>query len=237
MEKFLITKRSGNTKTGPILLTTSPRKTCPSICPFRKGSGNGACYAEHGMLGGFIWTKLDRLKTGGSFQNGNIKIRSKTELLKTIRELPEGTLWRHNQAGDLPTSDQTTINGRALQPLVNANRGRCGFTYTHFDVLKNRTNRRIVREANQAGFTINLSANTLSHADKLFDLNCAPVTVVVPATQTSNTVTPKGRTVIICPAVTTKGITCKTCGICAKQREAIIAFPAHGGKKELITAS
>lgn len=236
MEKFLITKRSGNKKTGPILVTTSPRKTCPTICPFRKDSGNGACYAEHGMLGGFIWTKLDRIRPGGSFQNGNIKIHGKATLLKSIRELPEGTVWRHNQAGDLPTTDKETIDETALKPLIKANRGRCGFTYTHFDVIKNKTNRRIVSEANRAGFTVNLSADTLDHADKLYDLKCAPVTVVVPATQLTNTVTPKGRTVIICPAVTTKGMNCKRCELCTKQRSTIVAFPALGAKKGQIVS-
>jgi len=237
MEKFLITKRSGNKKTGPMLLTTSPRKTCPTICPFRKDSGNGACYAEHGMLGGFIWTKLDRLQPGGSFQNGNIKIHNKATLLKTIRELPEGTVWRHNQAGDLPTVDQETIDEAALKPLVLANRGKRGFTYTHFDVVKNKTNRRIVKAANKAGFIINLSANSLDHADELYDLKCAPVTVVVPATQMTNTTTPKGRAVIICPAITTAGMNCKDCQICAKQRNAIVAFPALGAKKGQISSS
>jgi len=145
MEKFLVTKRSGNPKTGSMMVTTSPRKTCPKVCPFRKDMGNGACYAEQGMLGGFLWTKLDQLPLGGSFQKGQIKIRSKAELLKSIRALPEGTVWRHNQAGDFPTTDQKTINETAVRSLVNANRGRRGLTYTHFDVIKNRTNRQMMR--------------------------------------------------------------------------------------------
>jgi hypothetical protein len=37
MNTFLITFKSGNRKTGPILVTTSPRATCcPIACPLRE---------------------------------------------------------------------------------------------------------------------------------------------------------------------------------------------------------
>ena len=55
MDKYLITFTSSNPITGPMLVTTSPRATCPSICPLR----GSACYAERGYLGGFIWKGLD----------------------------------------------------------------------------------------------------------------------------------------------------------------------------------
>jgi hypothetical protein len=77
MDKFLITRKSNNPITGPIMVTTSPRATCPIACPLRKDANTptaGLCYAEHGALGGFIWTLLDRTPAGGSFQNGNIKV-------------------------------------------------------------------------------------------------------------------------------------------------------------------
>lgn len=115
---------------------------------------------------------------------------------------------------------------------MNANKGRRGYTYTHFDVLKNVENREAIREANANGFTINLSADTLDEAGQLADTRCGPVTVVVPATQTANTVTPKGRKVVVCPARTNESINCANCGICAvAHRKAIIAFPALGPAK------
>jgi hypothetical protein len=234
MEKFIITRKSGNPITGPILVTTSPRATCPTVCPLRKDSGNGACYAEHGMLGGFIWSKLDRLSPHQTFKQGQIKIHTKAELVQTVRQLPPGTLWRHNQAGDLPTDDGVTINTPLLQELVEANRGRKGFTYTHFDILTNLINRRAVHSANQEGFTVNLSANSIEHADQLADLDVAPVTVVVPHDQMENFKTPKGRSVIICPARKNKSINCLSCQICAKERKAIVAFPALGRGKNAV---
>jgi hypothetical protein len=235
LEKFIITRRSGNPITGPILVTTSPRRTCPTVCPLRKDSGNGACYAEHGMLGGFIWGKLDRLEPGSAFKQGQIRIHSKQDLLRIISSLPPGTLWRHNQAGDLPTNDGETIDWLKLSELIQANQGRSGFTYTHFDILKNAENRRVVKYANEHGFTVNLSANSLDHADALYDLGVAPVTVVVPENQKTTTYTKKGRKVIICPARVSKGMNCSTCRICAKQRKAIVAFPAIGaGRKAVV---
>ncbi len=240
MSKFLITKRSQNRVTGPIMVTTSPRKTCPSACPFRKTSDSdqaGLCYAEHGMLGGFLWTKLDDLLVGGSFQNGAIKVHSLEELCNSIRSLPKGTIWRHNQAGDLPTKDGETIDVAELDCLVAANDNKQGFTYTHFDVINNENNCEAVKSANDNGFTINLSANDLEHADQLSETNAGPVTVVVPASQTMNTLTPNGVKVVVCPARVRENVTCATCRLCARQRDFVIGFPALGRNQHKLKAA
>ncbi len=238
MDKFLITRRSANPITGPIMVTTSPRSTCPLACPFAKGSGTplaGLCYAEHGALGGFIWTLLDRTPVGGTFQNGNIRIYGFDELLYFVRALPPGSLWRHNVAGDLISNNKTTIDRAALDALVDANRGRRGFTFTHFDVLTNLVNRQAIADANRNGFTVSLSANTLAQADALADLRIAPVTVILPAGATENVRTPQGRTTVICPINTHPGTTCASCGLCSRQRSTIVGFPASGGLKHKVT--
>lgn len=230
MDKYLITHKSGNRITGPIMITTSPRSSCPLACPLRKGGSSpeaGVCYAEHGHLGHYIWTGLDNTPAGRKI-SGRIRVHSFDDLLAAIRNQPKGALWRHNQAGDLPSDDQLTIDRTRLRRITAANRGRRGFTYTHFDVVTNRENREAVREANQNGFTINLSADTLAEADQLAKTECAPVTVVVPSAVEENTTTPEGRKVIICPARTHENVTCSNCGLCARQRQAIIAFPALG---------
>src|SRR5262249_50545016 len=152
------------------------------------------------------------------------------ELLYAIRSQQPGSLWRHNVAGDLPSNNRTTIDRVALSAIVDANKGRRGFTFTHYDVLTNLANRQAIEEANKNGFTINLSGNSLEHADQLADLRIAPVTVILPAGSKRNTATPKGRTVVICPT-STHGVTCADCGLCARQRSTIIGFPASGGQK------
>ncbi len=236
MDKYLITQRTANPITGPIMVTTSPRFSCPLSCAFRKHGPSpmaGVCYAEHGALGGYVWTLLDRSPAGRSIMNG-VRIYDFSELLYAIRSQPPGALWRHNIAGDLPSNNRVTIDRTALQAIVAANTGRRGFTFTHFDVLTNLANRQAIQEANANGFTINLSGNSLEHADKLADLRIAPVTVILPAGTDQNTTTPKGRTVVICPT-STHGVTCADCGLCARSsRSTIVGFPASGGSKHRI---
>jgi hypothetical protein len=82
-------------------------------------------------------------------------------------------LWRHNQAGDLPHKGGT-IDQTLVPRLVKANSGRRGFTYTHHNVAQHKANRELVAWAVGQGFTINLSGNTLAHADQLADLGVAP---------------------------------------------------------------
>jgi len=219
------------------MVTTSPRETCPSECPFK----GGACYAEGGPLR-YIWSALDRGNAGETVANGKaqLQVHSLQGLLDAIGR-QAGKLWRMNQAGDLPGVG-SSIQGDALRMVVRANRmaGARGFTYTHKPVLGNdavsRRNREAVAYANRDGFTINLSGNNLEHADQLADLEIGPVVTVLPADATENTVTPKGRRVVICPATVRDHVSCATCGLCARQREAIVGFPAHGASKRKASA-
>ena len=73
-----------------------------------------------------------------------------------------------------------------------------------------------------------MSGNNLAHADELAALDIAPVVVVLPYGTTSNTRTPAGRKVVVCPATQRDTVTCKSCMLCARQRDFIIGFPAHG---------
>ena len=96
-----------------------------------------------------------------------------------------------------------------------------------------------IREANAEGLTVNLSGNSLADADTLAETGAGPVVCVLPASQTTNTRTPAGRKVVICPATQRDDVSCATCGLCAVSRlangqaRAIVGFPAHGpGKKK-----
>jgi hypothetical protein len=157
-------------------------------------------------------------------------------LAKQIRAFPRGQVWRHNQAGDLPGIGDN-IDSSGLKKIVDANKGRRGFTYTHkpCDGDSNQTtgNRAAVRFANREGFTVNLSANNLSHADKLVDLQAGPVVAIVPQ-ETGNTFfTPQGRKGVVCPAQQRDDITCANCQLCSRAlRSVIIGFRAHGTSKK-----
>ena len=238
-DKFLITEKAYNRKTGPMMVTTSPRKTCPRACPLKKDAKSksaGACYAEHGFIGGYLWTTLDRLPAGATFQKGRIRVQTFAELLAAIRRVPKGQVWRHNQAGDLPTTNEVDICQHRLRKIVLANRGRRGFTFTHYDVVQNLHNRHLVGEANRLGFTVNLSANNLEHADQLLRTKCGPVTVVLPEDTKGNTHTPEGHKVVLCPAETRQNVTCLKCQLCTRSnRNFVVGFPAHGRGKGKIS--
>lgn len=216
MEKLYVslTLESRNAKTGKIPVSTTTALTCPLSCPFNTAN-EGGCYASGGPLR-IQWGKVTDGKAGMGW----------TAFCEAVSKLPEDQLWRHNQAGDLP-GNRVKINRPALERLVKANRGKRGFTYTHYS-MHDAGNRDAVAYANANGFTVNLSGNNLKHADELADLGIAPVVVVLPASQTENTTTPKGRKVVVCPATIRDDVNCKTCGLCARLRDAIIGFPAHG---------
>ncbi len=222
------TRISRNVKTGPIPVTTTSEESCPHACPLK---GNG-CYAEGGPTA-IVWRKVTQRKMGMAWDAA----------MAEISKLPKGTLWRHNQAGDLPGIGDE-IDGDMLEHLVKANRGKRGFTYTHKPVISKHASDNVaylnadaVAYANDHGFTVNLSANDLRHADELAGLEIGPVVVVLPADQTAATVTPQGRKVAICPATISDNVTCATCGLCALTgRKAIIGFPAHGASKRKASA-
>lgn len=240
VDKYLIAPRSYNKKLGPIMVTTSARSSCPHHCPLSRnafGSLAGTCYAEGGFIGAYMWANLDRVPLGGTFKKGQIRVWSFEELLRAVRNLSEGAIWRHNQAGDLASTDRITIDREKLRKLTDANTGRRGFTFTHYPVVNNPENGAAIREANENGFAVSLSANSLSHADELADCDVAPVVTILPPDEHGNTTTPKGRKVVICPAVTHRHVTCATCGICTRKRKAIIGFPMIGAQRHQALAA
>jgi len=212
-----LTLKSRNKKVGKVPVSTTERKSCPTACPFNNGNG---CYASLGPLALF-WDKVDSGQAGTDWN----------DFCGQIEALPDGQFWRHNQAGDLP-GDGAKIDAAALSQLVASNKDKRGFTYTHYNP-KTGDNRHILKQANNSGFTINLSGNNLKHADELVDLNVGPVVAVLPADHAKKkTTTPKGRPVITCPATYKDNVSCASCQLCQRRdRKTIVGFPAHGAAK------
>jgi len=204
--------QSDNAKTGRIGVSTSPSYTCPPSCGMYD-----TCYAKHGPLS-LHWNAVSIGERGDWWPS----------FLKRIKDLPPNEPWRHNQAGDLPGYGDK-IDQDMLSELVDANSGKRGWTYTHKPLTND--NAWAISCANVNGFTINLSADTMSEADDMADCNCGPVVVVVPRGTPSTSYTPKGRKVVLCPAQYRKGVTCESCLLCQKSnRSVIVGFVAHGTK-------
>ena len=212
------TLRSANVKTGAIPTSVTSANSCPPSCPFM-GSG---CYAESGPLA-IHWRKTSNGERGMDWLS----------FCKQVENLPSGQLWRHDVAGDLPseTEDRELISPSYLGYLVAANIGKRGFTYTH--KTQREANFSWIKAANDHGFCINLSANSLAEADSLAARKVAPVVTILPIDSPKKTFTPEGRAVITCPATYRDDVSCLTCQLCAiSNREVIIGFPAHGTSKK-----
>ena len=224
---MFLKKASTNIKTGPIPVSTSPRESCPDSCLLK----NNGCYAENFPMS-VHWDKVSRGERGVSW----------SDFLDSIRRLPRNQIWRHDQAGDLAGKHEC-INRHKLYELVKANKGRRGFTYTHYPVFQEdirpldlytvREGRRIanfnracIKWANENGFTINLSGNNPTHAKKLQALNIGPVVSVVEMDYETDS------DIVICPAVHGEYVSCATCQLCQKDHKKIIGFPVHGSRKK-----
>jgi len=205
-----LTLKSSNVKTGPIPVSTSSSATCSPTCPFI----NSGCYAASGPLA-IHWSKVTSGTRGMDWQS----------FLSAIYSLPVGQLWRHNQAGDLPGIG-SKIDSKQLSELVKANKGRRGFTYTHKPLSA--TNLKAIAKANDKGFVVNISANSVAHADSLVQ-HGLPIAAVVPQSSPDRFVSPGGNRVVICPAQRIENMNCDKCRLCAKgDRSIIIGFRPHG---------
>ena len=204
-------------------VTTSDQSSCPTTCPHHTANGGG-CYAASGPLS-WHWKKVSQGKRGGSW----------SDLTNFVSGLEAGTMYRHNQSGDFfyDTDDQgrELINLAMLKELVDANKssGAKGYTYTHHK-LDYIHNLEAVKYANNNGFTVNASCETMSQADDAIAAG-VPAVCVVDNSKDVPKVTPAGHRVVVCPAQRFDSVDCKSCGLCAKNldsRSCVVAFLAHG---------
>ena len=209
--------KSTNAKTGPMPVSMTDAASCPEACTFK----NAGCYAERLPWLRHHWSRVpDR---GLSWR----------QFCAHVIVLPHGQVWRYGEAGDLPGRGDA-LDVPALEMLVRANKGKRGHTFTH-KPLRTLAERDAVHAANARGFTINLSADSLTSADELAELNVAPVAVVLPEDAPRGLTTPAGRKVVLCP-YDTHLLPCSDCQLCTHPaRKAIIGFRAHGQGKKVVS--
>jgi len=210
LPRVLVVARSGNRKLGRIPTTITSAETCPDACSLK---GNG-CSSEFHVLG-HHWSKApERGLEWDAF-------------LDWVRELPDGQLWRHNEAGDLP-GENNRLDVAGVGALAGAAKRTRGFTYTHKE-LRSEAARCVIADANMAGFTVNLSADDPRQADQRAALGVGPVASIVPFGTRTGDRTPGGRRIVICPAQTEAHLTCAACQLCASPyRLGIVGFFPHG---------
>ena len=215
---YLLSKDSGAVKTEGCATTYSPKESCPPSCGLYRDNG---CYAELGFVG-HHWHRLTKGFTGKPWE----------QHLADVMNLKRKRI-RLNVAGDLPGAGDV-IDHERLMHLTEAavSNGKQAWTYTHKPPTP--ANLAAIEAATKRGLTINLSADHLWDADRLADEGY-PVVVTIPEEMKLPVKTPGGRHVVICPAqVKPDKISCGNCGgenkraLCAKPRDFIIGFIAHG---------
>ena len=169
------------------------------------------------------------------------------EYCDQISMLPDNLIYRPMVGGDLPGIAGLISKPHMLR-LIAANKNRRGkgckkpIGYTHAPVTVSDApfgpdNAAIIKHANAEGFTINLSADTVGAADRLVDLQIGPVVCVLPKGTRRKTYTPKGRSIVVCPAILAGKlgtITCNDCQMCSRvDRPYLIGFPAHGLREKI----
>src|SRR5271165_4743244 len=244
---------SQNAKTGPIPASIVERASCWPGCALYE---NG-CYAETGALA-IHWDRVSRGLAGASWSEFCAQVAA-LRPGRLWRYAQAGDL-----PGDGPEVDGTLLGELVA---ANTGKSVIAFTHKPVlgdDDPVAVANRRLISAATKAGFMVNLSADNTAHADRLAELGIAPVVTVLARAYARRAVrhrfkrrrdewaesvgewrdrtasllryTPAGRRIAVCPA-TYSDATCKTCGACARVRDAVIGFPAHGAWRRVEAAT
>ena len=220
-------------KVGDMPTSYSPRQTCPASCTLK----NNGCYGDNFPIR-LHWNRYSEDKK----DNWQDFVKS----VSYFRKHNSNGMWRHNIVGDL-VAKKNKIDAKKLKQLVKANKGGKVICYTHHHTITSGSktnslggrlsehNLNLIRYANNKGFTINLSADTLEQADILSDTKI-PTTVVLPYTKKqfeksgaklSAIKTLLGKKITVCPEQT-QGIKCLDCGLCShNKRKTIVGFFKH----------
>lgn len=201
-----LTKVSSNKQTGPIPVSTSPKGSCNPNCPL-----SDECYAKKSYLN-VHWSMVTRGERGTDYPT----------FTNSIRKLPYGQLWRHNQAGDMHKDVQY------VDQLIAANRGRRGYTYTSWTYSDE-----LFIRAKREGFTINKSCYSASSAAFAVSWGIPAVFSGAPVEYRDVTAwTEFGVRFVVCPtkrnSPAAKKVQCATCQLChTRPDNVVIVFPLH----------
>lgn len=220
---FHLSAKSANTKTGAMAVSTSSKTTCSPSCPFLPDNGGG-CYAQSGPLN-LHWLKVSAGERGTNFAT----------FLDKLKELPKGSAFRHNQAGDL-FHNGGRISETFIKKLTRAVSHLRAYTYTHHSLLLG-SNLSLLKYANRNGLTVNVSCETERQADDTIAAGLPAVLVVDAAESRTSWHTESGNVVLVCPAQRIEDKTCADCMLCHKRgKKVVIGFLAHGNAKKKVSA-
>jgi hypothetical protein len=207
----LVVARSKNPKLsadGSAAATYRTQGSCPTTCSFYPVQS--ACYAD--TFRGF----------GHAVKHGAVD-PTYADVRTLARTLPHGGIVRWNVSGDYLSADGTPDMAYidATNHVARTRPDVTHIAYTHAW--------RILRP-DMFAYTVNASADS---AEEALEARAAgwPVAAAVPQATLDNLTTAGRQTVplVQCPQ-TREGspMTCQTCKLCARPRNAIVGFPVHG---------
>lgn len=214
--------QSKNPKTGNISQTYTSDITCPVRCPFRKKiNGKETCYCKGGYCG-IHWRAVSKYG------------KTPDKLKEVIEESAHTAVIRHNIGGDMATPGTSDIDVRLLNDLIAAFKNVKAYTYTHCEASER--NFELAKKAEkEANFIINFSTEKIEDAKKVMEHGLNAVIAV--NTMENDVAVVDGIKIVKCPNSAGKldkngdKMQCKMCGICwRKNRDFVVAFPAHGTK-------
>ena len=190
--------------------------SCPD-CPLKD-----ECFAKGGRTR-IHWDRLD--KTGIDFD----------QLTGFIQSMRRGSPLRFNVMGDFEHVNGL-IDTSKLNRLTEifTRRALEVIAYTHHDI---KVNLGVLKSVFDAGFKINISCESLAQARYVLDQGLNAV-ITLPIGSIKKVLKIDDVIIVRCPAEYNSKIQCVNCMLCAKDRtekRVVVAFTAHGVKKNSLS--
>lgn len=201
-----------NRKTGPIPVTTRPMNTCPTDCPFLPtNTEGGGCYGT-----GILFGQASQLASDTTVEQATAKLdRRMWRGARYLRDRVLGDVL--NTRGRLDRGYITSVSQVARNVDV------VPFGYTH--AWRNFTGDDVAFMRDQ-GYVMNASTETLDDVEQAVGLG---LDVAIVNDDLPDGTMIAGKRLVTCPNVTHPGVTCASCGLCAKpDRLALVRFFTHG---------
>ncbi len=207
--------RSKDKKTGEVLVSYSPKETCPKTCSLKKGG----CYA---------WGLYYLKSLGDKLSSGKLVPRTLDIAIKNI--LPTTKIARHRVAGDVVGDVAATI--QECRDLDSA--GLINIGYTHnWRAAESQPLKHYFRASCQSVEEV-LIAREMGWA----------TTLIVSQGVDKKTKLPNGEFSVKCPAkhdiAGKKDVTCNTCTLCrvdGKTEKTTVMFEVHGNNSTIQKAN
>ncbi len=216
---YSFTSHSSNKKIGNIAAISTSSQSCPTTCALFN-----ECYGKLHFTG-MQWKKLD--KSGLDF----------VQVMDLIHALKKRSKLRFNVVGDL-AHNNGTIDATKLLKLANTVKNRMIETilYTHHSI-DNTLNVSALKLAFSKGLHINISCEDTDKAKQALKHGLNAV-IVLPTNSIHKVIKHDNLTIVRCPAEYKDSVQCANCMLCAKDRvekKVIIAFTAHGAKRNALS--